>query len=135
MVHVRGQQSSPRDECFGAIQKKEKDISSIYFTHITKAWTDKDKSHKGRGGLPIIWLCFILLNKYLLWGKLYVTWILVLVQSQLSHTCCKVVFSSSKNKSVCVEIWKKLFYLFVSVFIAQYTAYGIQHTVKNKKMF
>ena len=47
-----------------ATEKKEKNISSIYLLHIIKAWTDKDKSHQGRGGLLIIWLCFILLNKH-----------------------------------------------------------------------
>ena len=40
----------------------------------------------------------------------------------------------SKNKSVCVKTWrKKSSYLFVSVCIAQYTAYGIQYPADSKK--
>ena len=46
-------------------------------------------------------------KKVLQGGKLYVTWVLVPVQSQLSHTSCKIFFCSSKNKSVFVETWRK----------------------------
>ena len=54
------------------------------------------------------------------------------VECDMAFSTCTVLivtyiwsFPPKKNKSVCVETWKKVCHLFVSVCIAQYKLYGI----------